>query len=200
MILVLLGIAAGVAIGIGKLPAFDVLANSIADAAVAFGYDGVDAIVRASGVNPESTAVVVARTVAVALMPGIMAGILLGAARSGVVLRRIGAAIAVVAAIAAFVTLDMPQSVVAAGALLFIGVLFAFVVGSALSFVASAIAALLATVQIRAAVDGNIDRYGEAATKLADVAGVGGLDFWSQVLAIAGAVLPVIVLWSALRD
>jgi len=200
MLLVLLGIAAGVAIGVGKLPAFDVLANSIADATVAFGYDGVDAIVRISGINPEGTTVVVARTIAVALMPGIMAGILLGAARSGVVLRRIGAAIAVVAAIAAFLVLDMPQSVVAAGALLVIGVIFAFVVGSALSFVASAIAALLATVQIRAAIDGDVERYGEAATKLANVAGVGGLEFWSQVLTIAGAVLPVIVLWSALRD
>jgi hypothetical protein len=133
-------------------------------------------------------------------MPGIMAGILLGAARSGVVLRRVGAALAVVAAIAAFLTLDMPESVVAAGVLLFIGVLFAFVVGSALSFVASTIAALLSTVQIRAAIAGDVERYGDAATKIAGVAGVGGLEFWSQVLAISGAVLPVIVLWSAFRD
>lgn len=200
MLLLLLGIVTGVAIGIGKLPAFDVLANSIADAAVALGYDGTEAVIRILGVNSDNTTVVVVRTVVVALMPGVMAGVLLGVARGGAVLRKVGAALAVVAAVGAFLALDAPQNVVAAGALLLIGIFSALVVGSALSFVASAVAALLATVQIRAAISGDVERYLDATAKLAEVAGVGSLGFWSQALAISGAVLPVMVLFAAFRD
>lgn len=200
MLLVLLGIVIGVAVGTGKISGLDVLGTSIADAAVSLGYEAVGATVRISGIDPESTVAVVATTVLVALMPGIVSGILMGTARSGAVLRRVGSLIAVVAAAGALFSLDTPERFVAAGALLVVGLLFAFVVGSVLSIVASAVSAMMATVQIREAIAGDLSRFETAAGALSGSVGIGDVLLWSQVLSVAAAILPVIVLWSALRD
>lgn len=200
MILVLLGIAAGIAIGVGKLPGFSAVGDSLSDAAVNLGYQGVDAIVKLADFQETQKAVAVAQIVIVALMPGVVSGILMAAARSGAVLRRIGAVLAILGAVAVFFTQDMPEGAVAAVVLLGVGLLFAFVVGSLLSFVASAVASLMATVQIRAAIEGGTDRFNSAASQLVETVGVGDVQFWAQALSIAGAILPVMVLWAAFRD
>jgi hypothetical protein len=200
MILVLLGIVAGVAVGIGKLPGFAAVGDSLSDAAVDLGYRGVEAIVKLADFQETQKAVAVARIIIVALMPGVVSGVLMAAARSGVVLRRTGAALSILGAVAIFFTQDMPEGAVAAIVLLGVGLLFAFVVGSLLSFVASAIASLMATVQIRAALEGGAGRFNAAADQLVETVGVGDVQFWAQALSIAAAILPVMVLWTAFRD
>jgi hypothetical protein len=69
-----------------------------------------------------------------------------------------------------------------------------------LSLVASATSALIATAQIRLAISGDVARYTESANLILSKVGVGDIDLWTKVLAGSGAILPVLVLWAALRD
>jgi hypothetical protein len=199
MFFVLLGAALGIAIGFGKIPALEGLSSAMAEGATSLGYDALDAAINATGMQ-DSTAAVVVRTVSVALMPGIVAGVLLGCARSGVVLRRFGALLTIVAAVWVFFTQDMPYAAVGSIVLLSIGLMFAFLVGTSLSIVSATLAGVIATAQIRLALSGNSERFTEAAGVLLEKAKVGDLGLWVQVLAWSSAILPVVVLWSALRD
>lgn len=200
MLLVLLGAAFGIAIGVGRVPVLGGVADAVAGGATSFGLDAVDAALRASGRFGESTIGAVLRTVVIALMPGIVAGVLLGCARSGAVLRRVGSLFAVIAAGWVLFTQDMPHAAVGALLLLIVGVAFAVLVGSALTISASAVSAMIATAQVRLLLDGGSDRFNAAATQLVDQVGVGTVELWNQVLAGSSAALPVIVLWSFLRD
>lgn len=199
MFFVLVGAAIGIAVGLGKVPALESISNALADGATSLGYDALDATINATG-KQDSVVAGVVRTVAVALMPGIVAGVLLGCARSGVVLRRIGALLSIVAAGYVFLTQDMPQGAVAGAVLLVVGLMFAFLVGTALSLSAAALAGLIATAQIRLALAGESGRFTEAAGTLLSTVKVGDLELWTQVLAWSSAVLPVMVLWAMLRD
>jgi hypothetical protein len=200
MILVLIGAAIGAAIGIGRLPVLEGVGGAVADGATKLGYDAMEALLKMVGAPADNTTVIVLKTVMIALMPGIVAGVLMGCARGGVVLRRIGALFTLLAAGWVLISQDMPESLIGAGVLVVVGLLFAFVVGSTLSLVASATSALIATAQIRLAISGDVARYTESANLILSKVGVGDIDLWTKVLAGSGAILPVLVLWAALRD
>ena len=199
MFFVLIGAAIGIAIGVGKIPVLEGVSSALADGATSLGYDALDRLINATG-KQDSTVANVARTVAVALMPGVVAGVLLGCARGGVVLRRLGALLTILAAGYVLFTQGMPQGAIAAVVLLAIGLMFAFVVGTALSVGAAALAGVIATAQIRLALAGESTRFVEAANVLLDTAKVGDVELWTSVLAWSSAILPVMVLWAMLRD
>lgn len=200
MIFVLLGIALGVAVGLGRFPALSEPAKALAESVTGLGEEFVGVIVRFAGVDSEGRGVVIITTVAIALMPGIVCGVLMGCARGGIVLRRLGALLSFAGAAWILVTQPMPVALAAAGAIVVVGTLFAFVAGGVLSLAGAALASVIATAQIQLFLSDEPSRFTDTAEKLSALVGVVSPDIWGTVLAGASVLLPVVVLWSALRD
>ena len=201
MLFVLIGVVVGALVALGRIPALADVAVALTDGVTSIGNDALAALIRRADLAAGGTAAVVIQTVGIALMPGIVAGVLMGAARSGVVLRRVGALFAAAAGVWTILTQPAPVGIVAGVLLIVLGALFAFLVGSALSFSAAAVSSTIAVTQIRLFLDTSSDsRFLGAATDLAAVAAVGDVRLWSLLLAVASVALPVSILFAAVRD
>ena len=99
----LLGVAAGVAIGIGKLPYFAGAATSLSDTALRIAGSGGHALVRAAARHGASRRVVEGITAIVSvLVPGVAALLLIYAARTTLHLRALIAVLLGALGVAAF--------------------------------------------------------------------------------------------------
>jgi hypothetical protein len=200
MFFLLLGMAAGVALGLGQLTFVAGPAEALTNGLIATGATWVGDIVQRFAGDENAVAAQVVQAVIVALMPGIIAVLLMRCARSGPAIRKLGALAAVIGAVGIVATQPAPASFAAAVALLAVGAALAFWVGSAVSAVAAALSALLATTQIRLLMSDEANIFTETAEELAGVAGLGSPGLWKLVLVVASAALPAIAFWYAVQD
>jgi len=200
MLFVLVGAVVGVLVGLGKVPAADEIATALAESSTGLGSEGFSLLLDRFNVDPTNEVRVVVETLVIALMPGLIAALLMAAARSGSFLRRIGALFSAVAGIWTILTYDSAGGLVAGGILIVVGAAFAFIVGSTLSLVGSALSATIAVSQIRLFLDGDTERFQGASQALRDVAGAGDVRLWTLLLAAASVIIPITVLYSAISD
>jgi hypothetical protein len=200
MIFLLLGVAAGAAVALGLIPGMATPAAILTDYVTRIGVDIIEKILNHREVDHAASWYVVLSTVAMALTPGIIAGVLMGCARSGPALRRAAGVLAVLAGIWVFVTQPGLEGALVAGALVLIAVIFAFVVSTVVSFTGATVSTIICIAQIRLFMQGDENRFTQAAATLANVAHVGDAQLWSYVLAGGSIALPVAVLWAALTN
>ncbi len=200
MIFLLLGVAAGAAVALGLIPGMEIPAAVLTDYVTRIGIDLIEKVLNHRGADHAASWYVVISTVVMALTPGIIAGVLMGCARSGPALRRAAALLAALAGIWVFVAEPGVEGALVAGALVLVALIFAFVVSTVVSFTAAAVSTIICIAQIRLFMLGDENRFALAASTLADVAHVGDAQLWSYVLAGGSIALPVAVLWAALTN
>lgn len=199
MLFILIGLVVGVALAFGRLPVLAETASTATDGLVALGSSGVDTLLATFGANLDTSLATVLRASAVTLMPGIVAGVMLGVARGSQLVRRIGALVILVAGGYVAVTQPAPYSIVAAAILVIVGLSVAFIVTNGVMVAVSAVSGLLAATQLRLFFDGDPNRFNDTATVLADIAGVGDPSWWRLALVAASAGLAGSVFWHAMH-
>jgi hypothetical protein len=200
MLFVLLGLAAGAAVAFGKIPVISPAATAVADGVVGAAVNLLDAALGAAAVDLSAPLAVATRAAVVALMPGIVAALLLGAARGSLVTRRLAAVAAILAGGYVAFTQPAPAGIIGGVLLAVVGLSLAFLVTTALAVVTAAVAGLLAATQIRLFFDSEANRFSETADALAAAAGVGDPRWWTLVLVAASLAMSSAVFWHALRD